>query len=271
MATEEQIMRPQRDFLSGLTVLIFSGILLLVFAVGVPSVWADTLTLKDGQVIQGLLVERTETAVKFKVGGVGGQVLNFPMSAVQNISFGAPAASPAPESPTAPPPAPAPAAAAKVTVSAGMPMMVKLQGTIDSRKHKAGHKFTTSLEGDLVSGGVVVAPKGSAVYGVIASAKRSGRLRGQTELVLTLTEINVNNQLKPIVTSKIKAVGGKTGKQTVGRAARGAAVGGLADGKEGAETGAKVGLALSVLGGGGDISIPQGTLLEFRLEAPFTP
>ena len=264
-------MRPQRDFLSGLTVLIFSGILLLVFAVGVPSVWADTLTLKDGQVIQGLLVERTETAVKFKVGGVGGQVLNFPMSAVQNISFGAPAASPAPESPTAPPPAPAPAAAAKVTVSAGMPMMVKLQGTIDSRKHKAGHKFTTSLEGDLVSGGVVVAPKGSAVYGVIASAKRSGRLRGQTELVLTLTEINVNNQLKPIVTSKIKAVGGKTGKQTVGRAARGAAVGGLADGKEGAETGAKVGLALSVLGGGGDISIPQGTLLEFRLEAPFTP
>lgn len=261
-------MRSQRDFLSGLTVLIFTGVLLLAVAVGVPFVWADTLTLKDGQVIQGLLVERTETAVKFKVGGIGGQDLNFPMSAVQNISFGAPAA---PAAPAAPPPASAPATAGKVTVSAGMPMMVKLQDTIDSRKHKAGHKFTAALEGDLVSGSVVVAPKGSVVYGVIASAKRSKRLRGQTELVLTLTEINVNNQLKPIVTSKIKAVGGKTGKQTVGRAARGAAVGGLADGKDGAETGAKVGLALSILGGSGDISIPQGTLLEFRLEAPFTP
>ncbi len=261
-------MRSQRDFLPGLIVLIFTGILLLAVAVGVPSVWADTLTLKDGQVIQGLLVERTETAVKFKVGGIGGQDLNFPMSAVQNISFGAPAA---PAAPTAPPPASAPAAAGNVTVSAGMPMMVKLQGTIDSRKHKANHKFIASLEGDLVSGGVVVAPKGSVVYGVIASAKRSGRLRGQTELVLTLTEINVNNQLKPIVTSSIKAAGGQTGKQTVGRAARGAAVGGLADGSDGAETGAKIALGLSIVGGGGDISIPQGTLLEFRLEAPFTP
>jgi hypothetical protein len=261
-------MRSQRDFLSGLTVLIFTGVLLLVFAIGAPSGWADTLTLKDGQVIQGLLVERSETAVKFKVGGVGGQELNFPMSAVQNISFGAP---PAPESPAAPPPAPAPAAAGNVTVSAGMPMVVKLQDTIDSRKHKANHKFTAALEGDLVSGGVVVAPKGSTVYGVITSAKRSGRLRGQTELVLTLTEINVNDQLKPIVTSKIKASGGKTGKQTVGRAARGAAVGGLVDGSDGAETGAKIALGLSIVGGGGDISIPQGTLLEFRLEAPFTP
>jgi len=236
MATEEQIMRSQRDFLSGLTVLIFTGAVLLAVAVGTPSVWADTLTLKDGQVIQGLLVERTETAVKFSVGGVGGQVLNFPMSAVQNISFGAPAA---PAAPAATSPAPAPAAAGNVTVSAGMPMVVKLQDTIDSRKHKANHKFTASLEGDLVSGGVVVAPKGSVVYGVITSAKRSGRLRGQTELVLALTEINVNNQLKPIVTSSIKAAGGQTGKQTAGRAARGAAVGALADGSDGAATGAR--------------------------------
>ena len=264
-------MRSQRDFLSGLTVLIFTAAVLLAVAVGAPSVLADTLTLKDGQVIQGLLVERTETAVKFKVGGIGGQDLNFPMSAVQNISFGAPAAPATPAAPTPPPPASAPAAAVKVTVSAGMPMVVNLQDTIDSRKHKANHKFTAALEGDLVSGGVVVAPKGSVVYGVITSAKRSGRLRGQTELVLTLTEINVNNQLKPIVTSSIKAAGGQTGKQTVGRAARGAAVGGLADGKDGAETGAKIALGLSIVGGGGDISIPQGTLLEFRLEAPFTP
>ena len=160
VAMEERIMRSQRKVLSGLTGLIFAGALLLAVAVGTPSVLADTLTLKDGQVIQGLLVERTETAVKFKVGGVDGQVLNFPMSAVQNISFGAPAA---PAAPAAPPPASAPAAAGKVTVSAGMPMMVKLQSTIDSRKHKAGHKFTAALEGDRVSGGVVVAPKGSAV------------------------------------------------------------------------------------------------------------
>ena len=242
----------------------FMIMLLTLLVMSAPG-FADTLILKDGQVIEGKLVERTDTAVKFDIGG---QVLSFPMSAVQSISFGAPAAPAAPPASAA---APAPAPAGKATVAAGTPMMIKLKDTIDSRKHKAGHRFTAMLEGDLVANGVVVAAKGSAVFGVVVDAKRSGRLAGQTTMVLTMTEIDVNNQLKPIVTSKLKAASGKTGKQTVGRAARGAAIGGLADGSKGAETGAKVGLAVSILGGGGDISIPQGTVLEFRLEAPFSP
>ena len=149
--------------------------------------------------------------------------------------------------------------------------MIKLQSTLDTNKHGSGHRFSASLEGNLMAGSAIVAPAGATVYGVIEGSKKSGRVAGQSELMLTLTEINVNGQLKPIVTNRIKAVSDKAGKETVKRSARGAAIGGLIDGKSGAQKGAAVGLGASVLAGGSKVVIPAGTLLEFRLQAPFTP
>ena len=240
-------------------------IILAVFFLVAGSVTADTLTLKDGQVIQGKLVEKTDQAVKFDMGG---QVLSFPMSAVQSISFGAPAAPTAPTAPAAQAAPPPPAAA---TVAAGTSLMIKLQNTLDTNKHGSGYRFSASLEGNLMAGSAIVAPAGATVYGVIEGSKKSGRLAGQSELKLTLTEINVNGQLKPIVTNRIQAVSEKAGKNTVKRSARGAAIGGLIDGKDGAQKGAAVGLGASILAGGSKVVIPAGTLLEFRLQAPFTP
>jgi len=142
---------------------------------------------------------------------------------------------------------------------------------LDSKRHKTGHKFTAQLEGDLVAGGVVVAPKGSTVYGVLVDAKKSGRVAGRSELTTTLNNIMINNQLVPILTSGVKAISESTGKKTVGRAARGAAVGGLIDGSSGAKTGAKVGAGVSILTGGSQVYIPRGTLLEYTLGAELRP
>jgi hypothetical protein len=75
----------------------------------------------------------------------------------------------------------------------------------------------------------------------------------------------------PIRTSAVKAVSENTGKQTVGRTARAAAVGGLIDGSSGAKTGAKVGLGASILTSGSQVYIPRGTLLEYTLGAEFRP
>jgi hypothetical protein len=160
---------------------------------------------------------------------------------------------------------------ASVTVPAGTYLMVKLDSALNSKQHKAGHKFTATLEGDIVVNNTVVAPRGSKVYGQLTESKKSGRLAGKSEMQITLTQILINNQLKPIVTSGVKAVTDNTAKNTVGKTARFAAIGALADGKKGARTGAKVGAGVSVLTRGNQINIPAGTLLDFTLGAPLTP
>ncbi len=160
---------------------------------------------------------------------------------------------------------------ASVTVPAGTYLMVKLDSALNSKQHKAGHKFTATLEGDIVVNNTVVAPRGSKVYGQLTESKKSGRLAGKSEMQITLTQILINNQLKPIVTSGVKAVTDNTAKNTVGKTARFAAIGALADGKKGARTGAKIGAGVSVLTSGNQINIPAGTLLDFTLGAPLTP
>jgi len=86
------------------------------------------------------------------------------------------------------------------------------------------------------TGGVVVAPRGSTVFGVLAEAKKSGRLAGKSELTTVLTDIMINNQLVPIATS-----------------------------------GVKVGVGASILTSGSQVYIPRGTLLEYTLGAELRP
>jgi phage-related tail protein len=53
-------------------------------------------------------------------------------------------------------------------------------------------------------------------------------------------------------------------------AAAGAAIGAIGDGGDGAGTGAAIGAVASGLKKGDAISVPPGTLLEFRLQQPVT-
>ena len=228
---------------------------------------ADVLVLKDGQTLNGTLVSRDANNVVFEIAG---QQLKFPSSNVKSISFGDAAA------PTAPAASPAVAsqpsqelANAPVVVPAGTSIMVRMSTSVDSKKHGTGHRFTARLEADLVANNVVVAPRGATVYGIVAEAKQSGRARGSSSLELTFTDIMINNQMKPIVTTDVKAVTESTGKSTVSRTARLAAVGGLANGSKGAKNAAKFGLGVSLLTSGNSLNIPAGTMLEFRLMAPF--
>ncbi|RCU51881.1 MULTISPECIES: hypothetical protein [Corallincola] len=229
---------------------------------------ADTLRLKDGRVIEGTMVARDQNMVTFNVNG---QDQWFPTEQVAGIDFGdaAPTAqAPAAQAPAAP--APAPQASAPAEVAAGTQLTVRLSDTLDTRKTGKGQRFTAVLEADLVaSNGSVIAPRGSQVYGRVIEADSSGRLAGKPSIVLELTEVMVNNQMKPIVTGQLQASGDSAGRNTVGRTARGAVIGGLIDGGDGAKTGAKVGLGASVLFGKNHIEIPSGTLLDFRLRTPF--
>lgn len=249
--------------------ILFSTIL---FSVGAT---ADTLELTNGKTMSGTFVGREGESISFEVDGI---LMTVPAANVTNISIGsgAPAAAPAASAPVAAPApvvaVPAPAPTAKPTVEAGRALTIRLKETLTTGKQGSGYKFTGTLEGALVVDGITVAPAGSRVYGLVQQSKASGRVAGSAEMLLALTDIQINGELKPIVTSALNAVTAKsTGRTSAGRLARGAALGGLVDGKSGARTGAKVGAGMAILSGGNQVSIPSGTLLDFRLAQNFTP
>jgi hypothetical protein len=161
------------------------------------------------------------------------------------------------------------AMATNVTVPAGTSFLVRTTQTLSTDNVSSGHRFTARLEADLVADGTVVAPRGSTVYGVVTQAKKSGRLAGKANIAFTLTDIMINNQLRPIVTSEVAGESANTGGKTAGTTARAAAIGGLVSGSSGAKDGAKVGLGVSLLTRGNSASVPSGSLLDFRLTQPF--
>jgi hypothetical protein len=164
----------------------------------------------------------------------------------------------------------------RVTVPAGTRILVRMVDSVDSSKQKAGFRFTATLEANLQAYEVTVAPKGTTLYGVLAQASSSGRLKGSSQLVLELTDIVINGTTYPLLTSsyevKGKGEGGNTAKKVVGGAGLGALIGGIAGGGKGAGigalAGAGAGTAISAAKKGQQISIPSETLLEFRLQQP---
>lgn len=248
------------------------------FALGAVVSSADTLELKNGDIINGVYMGGTQNTVRFSVDGV---IQTIPVSDIIALTFDGTQTSAAPPPPPPPPPAgPAlepveeyqPAAYA---VPAGTPFLVRMLDTVDSRQHKVGHRFSAELEADLSYNGKTVAPAGSRVYGEIADHNQAGRIKGKTWLVLELREIRINDKLYPIVTSDYelrgeKSAGKRTALTTIGGAALGAIVGGKGDRAEGAAVGAGVGLAASAIGKGEQIQVPAGTLVEYRLVQPFS-
>ena len=211
---------------------------------------ADVLELKNGKTFEGSLISKDGDSIDFESDGIS---MTFKASDVKNISVGSSVESSKPVNNKRP------------EVPAGTRIVVTLSQVLDSSKVKEGHKFTAALESALVIDGVTIAASGSTVYGVVHESKSSGRVAGSSSITFSLTDIKVNDQMKPIKTSGIKGVTENTAKNTAGKTARAAAVGGLYGGSSSAKKGAKVGLGASVLTKGGQAVIPAGTLLEFTL------
>jgi hypothetical protein len=169
--------------------------------------------------------------------------------------------------------APTPPQQRMITVPAGTQLLVRMKDTVDSSKMSVGARFTASLETNLVTGGQVVAPKGSTVYGRLAQAKQAGRVAGSSELQLELTEIVVGGTAFPIMSSdysvKGSNSGGRTAKRVLGGAGLGAAIGAMAgNAGKGAAIGATAGTVAAVAQKGKSVNVPSETLLEFRLQQP---
>ena len=168
------------------------------------------------------------------------------------------------------------AAQDRVTVPAGTRILIRTIDSIDSSQQKAGYRFNATLETSLQADNMTVAPRGTRVYGVLASASSAGRMKGSSELELELTDIVINGTSYPLLTSSYeiegKGEGGNTAKKVIGGAGLGALIGGIAGGGKGAGIGALIGggagTAVASSKKGQQLSIPSESLLEFRLAQP---
>ena len=256
--------------------------------------FADTLELKDGRVLQGRYLGGTAAVLRFEVNG---DVQTFPTHDIVALTFtrggGRGVEPPPPDNP--PPDNPAqnnppndqgapPSGRAQgynggdFTLPAGLALMIRMIDGVDSSKNHVGDIFHASLETDLNVNGVLVARKGSDVYGRLASADQGGKFSGKSELQLELTRLVIDGRDYPLVSSDYnlqgKGRGGDTAKKVGGGAVLGAIIGGVAGGGKGAAIGAAAGggagAGVQILTKGQQVKVPSETLLEFRLQQPAT-
>jgi effector-binding domain-containing protein len=224
--------------------------------------FADTLILKNGLKLEGKFKGGTTTAIQFETSG---SVQEVALSDIQTITFSQTAAKePAAAAAVATPAASAVSTGQVKSIPAGTKMMVKFTESVNTMENATGSKFKAALEQNLTVNGVVVAPKGTLVYGTVLESV-GGRRVGKQRIMVTFDQISINNQMVSIKTDDLGAEGGRGG---AARKVGAGALIGAAAGDAGA--GAAVGAGLALLGGGKHIQIAPGTLAEVSIKETVT-
>jgi len=236
----------------------------------------DILELRNGSVLRGSFMGGTANTLRFDTGrGVDVfereevLALTFGGSAMRDVSAAAPSPAPAPVA-AAPAPAPAPAQPTQFNLPSGTILLVRMDTTISTARNRQDERFTATMAHDVLSGGAVAIPAGTRVFGRIASISGAGRVAGRPEIRLRLREFDLNGRLVEIRTTSFNESGDSSFRGTARNAGLGAGIGAAFGGGEGAARGAAIGGATSILTQGDTITIPAGTVLEFRLSQPLT-
>jgi hypothetical protein len=266
--------------------------------------FADQIILKDGTMYSGKFVRGDDRTISFKILD---RVESFKIANVEQIVFkdpelrnpprvsrtleppapetSAPAETAEPAEPemsrsVAPPPPPVSRADlpadsdATMVFPKGTPVVIRTSTAIDTDRNRVGDVFEAALEDAIVWGNQTIFPRGTLVKGRIAYAQESGKLSGQSQLVLELTDIVANGRSYFIRTSDYTEMGSSRGKRTAatagGVAVLGAIIGGIAGGGKGAAigaaSGAAVGTGVTAVTRGEVLKVPAETVLEFKLQ-----
>ena len=164
---------------------------------------------------------------------------------------------------------------------AGTKILVRTEETIDSAKAVQGQIFAAEIARNVVDadGGVVI-PKGANAQIIIKSAKKGGRIEGQSDLLLDLKTVSIDGRLYQIDTYDIREKGRagvgankRTAEYTGGGAGIGAIIGAIAGHGKGAAIGAGAGAGAGaltqILTRGESIRIPVESVLTFQLDREF--
>ena len=212
-------------------------------------IFADTMILKDGTVLQGVMKSATEFSIIFEVDG---ELKEYKINDVTNITFTPRVETVSTETSVV--------GTNVLIIPANTKITARTDEDISTKTHPEGAKVTAALELDIIINDQVVAPKGSAIYGKVTESI-GGRRVGKQSIRIVFNEIVVNGKTKPILTDPIGAEGGggQTAKVIGASTLIGAAAGD-------AGKGALVGAGIVLLAGGKHIQIPKGTLFDLVIK-----
>lgn len=177
--------------------------------------------------------------------------------------------------PAEPPPPPKPK---EYTVAAGTAIRARTTVALSTKTAATGSSFEASLVEPLAVDGVVLAPAGAAVTGVVALSDPGGRVKGRASIAVTLKSIATSSGPVSVQTDSVGVEAKSTVKKDAVRtgimAGAGAAIGAIAGGGKGAAIGAGVGggagVATTMATRGGPAVIPAESALTFHLKSPLT-
>jgi hypothetical protein len=269
--------------------------------------FGDTITLKNGGVIQGTYLGGDARSVKI---AVGDRIDTYSIDELSGIRFGGDARTSErtytrgpeglerrAETPSIPQPSSerppqsyerppeyrredrSTPQRSDVLAPAGTSLIVRMIDPVDSERDSLGQTYRASIDEPVSVDGQTVIPRGADVVVKLVDDKQSGKLEGRTVLTLDLMQVQANGRMVDVnttdVTEQSGSRGARTGKVVGGATVLGAIIGGIAGGGKGAAigagSGAAVGVGAQVMTKGQRVRIPSETRLTFVLQQPLLP
>jgi len=164
------------------------------------------------------------------------------------------------------------------TLAPGTTIRVRLAQTIDTKRNRAGDRFSATLDEPLVVGDRVLVSKGTRFEGHVVTSRESGRFKGRAALALSLDSFAMNGVTYNVNTNRPTSVSRGHKKRNWlwigGGSGAGAAIGAVASGGTGALIGAGAGAAAGTVGaaftGKRNVSLPVESRVTFALQSPVT-
>ncbi|HXN23919.1 MAG TPA: hypothetical protein VOA41_14365 [Candidatus Dormibacteraeota bacterium] len=260
---------------------------------------ADTLVLRNGTRVPGLLVKRTSSTITFR--NSRGVVRRYRASDVEDVEIssrrqntsGSPDTYDNANDTNSNPDnnrnnssyqknsATRGGDGQTELLRAGTQLEILTNETINSKQASSNQLFAAQVNQDVVdSSGEVIVPKGSPAQLIIRSLNTGGT-NGAPELSLDIQSITVHGRRYAVTTSNVQRKGRsgigankRTAEMVGGGAVIGTIIGAIAGGGKGAAIGAAVGAAggagAQVLTKGKEVVIPAETVLKFNLEQSVT-
>ncbi len=270
---------------------------------------ADTLTLKNGRVMNGTYLGGSAREVRMDMGD---HVETIPVERIATLQFDGstpaaaaePAPAPAPsadgypvpapqQQPAAPAPAPPaenysqsantapaavptapapppPAANAGIVVPQGTPLTVRMIDSVDSQKAQLGDTFRASIQDPVVVNGQTVIPRGADVTVRLVDDKQSGKIEGKTVLTLAITSISINGRKVDVTTGDVQQASGSRGARSAKVIGGATALGAILGAAAGGGRGAAIGAGSGAAVGTGAEVMTKGQRVKIPSEARLT-